>query len=82
MSSPAPCLNPSAGAVVPDRLGDPLLDEYLRFTAARVRPNTLIAQAFDLKVFVVPPESWRVWLCGVPDGGRGVLVVDGAHHAC
>jgi integrase/recombinase XerD len=32
------------------RLGDPLLDEYLRFVAARARPNTLAAQAFDLKV--------------------------------
>ncbi|HON76283.1 MAG TPA: tyrosine-type recombinase/integrase [Dermatophilaceae bacterium] len=32
-------------------MGEPLLDEYLRFTAARVRPNTLAAQAFDLKVF-------------------------------
>jgi site-specific recombinase XerD len=32
-------------------LGDALVDEYLRFTAARVRPNTLLAQQFDLKVF-------------------------------
>ncbi len=32
---------------------------------------------------VVPPESWRAWLCGFPVGsrvGRGVLVVDRAHH--
>lgn len=33
------------------RLGDPLVDEYLRFVAARARPNTLLAQTFDLKVF-------------------------------
>ncbi len=33
------------------RLGEPLLDEYLRFVAARCRPNTLLAQSFDLKVF-------------------------------
>ncbi|WP_048699887.1 hypothetical protein, partial [Nostocoides australiense] len=33
-----PCLVRSAGSV--PSLGDPLLDEYLRFTAARVRPNT------------------------------------------
>ena len=33
------------------RLGEPLLDEYLRFVAARARPNTLLAQSFDLKVF-------------------------------
>ena len=31
--------------------------------------------------FVVPPESWRACLCGFPVGGRGVLVVDRAHHA-
>jgi integrase/recombinase XerD len=33
------------------RLGEPLLDEYLRFVAARARPNTVLAQSFDLKVF-------------------------------
>ncbi|MDO5500889.1 MAG: tyrosine-type recombinase/integrase [Propionibacteriaceae bacterium] len=44
-----PCLIRSSGAV--PELGDPLLDEYLRFTAARVRPNTVLAQGFDLKVF-------------------------------
>lgn len=32
-------------------LGEPLLDEYLRFVAARCRPNTLLAQSFNLKVF-------------------------------
>ena len=32
-------------------MGDPLIDEYLRFTAARVRPNSLVAQSFDLKIF-------------------------------
>ncbi len=35
----------------PPRLGERLLDEYLRFVAARCRPNTLLAQMFDLKVF-------------------------------
>ena len=44
-----PCLVRSSGSV--PSLGDPVLDEYLRFTAARVRPNTLTAQSFDLKVF-------------------------------
>jgi site-specific recombinase XerD len=33
------------------QLGEPLLDEYLRFVAARARPNTVLAQLFDLKVF-------------------------------
>lgn len=48
-ASCTPCLMNPFG-VVPS-LGDPLVDEYLRFAAARVRPNTLVAQAFDLKVF-------------------------------
>ena len=33
------------------RLGVPLLDEYLQFVAGRSRPNTVVAVAFDLKVF-------------------------------
>ncbi len=33
------------------RLGVPLLDEYLDFVAGRCRPNTVLATAFDLKVF-------------------------------
>ncbi|MDC5698745.1 NERD domain-containing protein [Intrasporangium calvum] len=57
-----PCLVHVAGRV--PTLGEPLLDEYLRFTAARVRPNTLAAQAFDLKVFFgivgKPPEQVTV----------------------
>jgi site-specific recombinase XerD len=35
----------------PLRLGVPLLDEYLRFLAGRCRPNTVLAAAYDLKVF-------------------------------
>jgi site-specific recombinase XerD len=44
-----PCLQRPAGEA--PRLGEALLDEYLRFVAARCRPNTLLAQMFDLKVF-------------------------------
>jgi site-specific recombinase XerD len=33
------------------RLGVGLLDDYLEFVAARCRPNTVLAVAFDLKVF-------------------------------
>src|SRR4051794_39763859 len=33
------------------RLGEPLLDAYLEFVAARCRANTVLATAFDLKVF-------------------------------
>lgn len=33
------------------RLGHPLLDDYLRFVAARCRTNTVLASGFDLLVF-------------------------------
>lgn len=39
------------GEVGAVRLGDPLVDAYLDLVAARCRPNTVLAQAFDLKVF-------------------------------
>jgi site-specific recombinase XerD len=32
-------------------VGHPLLDAYLELVAARARPNTVLAQAYDLKVF-------------------------------
>ena len=48
-----PCLqrsrNASGDLVV--RLGVPLLDRYLEFLAVRSRPNTVLAVAYDLKVF-------------------------------
>lgn len=55
-----PCLIDQRGPV--PSLGEPLVDEYLRFTAARVRPNTLTAQAYDLKVFftVIPKPPAQV----------------------
>ncbi len=40
----------------------------------KAQPDVPWGEAFD----VVPPESWRAWLCGFPVGGRGVLVVDRA----
>ena len=40
---------PSGGQVV--RLGHELLDDYLTFLAGRARPNSVLAAAFDLKVF-------------------------------
>ena len=59
-----PCLVRSADPEdrVPVRLGDPLVDEYLEFVAARCRPNTVLATAYDLKVFfsVVGKEPSRV----------------------
>jgi integrase/recombinase XerD len=44
-------------------LGHPLLDDYLEFVAARSRRNTLLATAYDLKVFfsvvAKPPAEVR-----------------------
>jgi len=48
-----PCLlraaRPGGGELI--RLGHPLLDAYLDLVSARARQNTLLATAFDLKVF-------------------------------
>jgi len=56
------CLMSRSGGV--PSLGDPLVDEYLRFSAARVRANTLTAQSFGLKVFFTvvakPPQHVTV----------------------
>lgn len=53
MSLSDPCLirstSPSGEPVV--RLGVPLVDEYLQFLAGRCRPNTVLAAAYDLRVF-------------------------------
>src|SRR6476659_5856604 len=48
-----PCLVRSSGpdGEVRASLGDPLVDDFLRFVAARSRPNTVLATAYDLKVF-------------------------------
>jgi integrase/recombinase XerD len=39
------------------RLGLALADEYLEFLAGRCRPNTVLAVAYDLKVFFGRPAS-------------------------
>ncbi len=53
MPSVTPCLirshDPSGEPSI--RLGVRLLDEYLEFLSGRCRPNTVLAVAFDLKVF-------------------------------
>lgn len=49
-----PCLLPAADRVTgapPGSFGDPLLDAYLEFLVARVRPNSVLAAWYDLKVF-------------------------------
>jgi len=48
-----PCLSRRAlgDTGVEVRLGHELLDDYLRFVAARCRPNSVLAAGYDLKVF-------------------------------
>jgi integrase/recombinase XerD len=54
MSLSDPCLirsrGPSGEPVV--RVGVPLVDDYLEFLSGRCRPNTVLAAAYDLKVFL------------------------------
>ena len=53
MSVFMPCLSrrPLGDTGVEVRLGHDLLDDYLRFVAARCRPNSVLAAGYDLKVF-------------------------------
>jgi site-specific recombinase XerD len=76
----------AAGGVVV-RLGVPLLDEYLEFLAGRCRPNTVLAVAYDLKVFFTvvgkPPRRVRpvdvlAFMTAQRAGGEGRLQVAGA----
>jgi hypothetical protein len=77
--------NAGGGLVV--RLGVPLLDEYLEFLAGRCRPNTVLAVAYDLKVFFTlvakPPRRVRpvdvlAFMTAQRTGGDGRLQVAGA----
>ena len=48
------------------RLGVKVLDDYLDFVAGRCRPNTVLATAYDLRVFftvVGPPEEVTARTC-------------------
>ena len=74
--------NADGGVVV--RLGVPLLDEYLEFLAGRCRPNTVLAVAYDLKVFFTvvakPPRRVRpvdvlAFMTAQRTGGDGRLQV-------
>jgi site-specific recombinase XerD len=69
------------------RLGAGLLDEYLEFLAGRCRPNTVLAVAYDLKVFFTavgrPPRRVRpvdvlAFMTAQRTGGEGRLQVAGA----
>ncbi len=64
------------------RLGVLLLDEYLEFLAGRCRPNTVLAVAYDLKVFFTvagkPPRRVRpvdvlAFMTAQRAGGEGRL---------
>jgi site-specific recombinase XerD len=72
------------------RLGVPLLDEYLEFLAGRCRPNTVLAVAYDLKVFFTvvakPPRQVRpvdvlAFMTAQRTGGEGRLQAAGAGDA-
>lgn len=71
------------------RLGHELVDDFLEFVAARARPNTVLAYAYDLKVFFEivgkdPVEVTTVDVLGfitaqrAPRGGKNVVrIADG-----
>jgi integrase/recombinase XerD len=68
------------------RLGIRLLDEYLEFLAGRCRPNTVLAAAYDLKVFFtvvaksprrVRPADVMAFMTAQRMGGEGRLQVAG-----
>jgi len=68
-------------------VGHPLVDDYLEFLTARARPNTLLAVAFDLKVFfcVVDKTPVRVTSADVMAfirsqgcSGQKVVRIDGS----
>jgi integrase len=69
------------------RLGVPVLDEYLEFLAGRCRPNTVLAVAYDLKVFFtvvgkaprrVRPVDVLAFMTAQRAGADGRLQVAGA----
>ena len=54
-----PCLVHAPGPADRDtiRVGHPLLDAFLEFVGSRARWNTVLATAFDLKVFFSVVET-------------------------
>jgi integrase/recombinase XerD len=89
MSLSDPCLirarGPSGKPVV--RLGMPLVDDYLEFLDGRCRPNTVLAAAYDLRVFFTvvgkQPEAVRPAdvLAFVTAQRSGRSSIDGPLHA-
>jgi len=79
-----PCVVASDNGV---SVGHPLVDEYLVFCRSRCRPNTILARAFDLKVFftVVGKSPVRVTSADVmafirtqQSSGSNVVAIDGS----
>lgn len=75
------------GGEVDVTVGHPLVDEYLEFLRARARPNTILAVAFDLKVFfsVIDKTPTRVTSADVMSfiraqrgGGSKVVHINGS----
>lgn len=74
-----PCLLPAADRVTgapPGSFGDPLLDAYLEFLVARVRPNSVLAAWYDLKVFFGVVGKPVVAVTPADVFGRGELLAD------
>ncbi len=68
-------------------VGHPLVDEYLEFCRSRARPNTVLAQAFDLKVFFstvdktpvrVMPADVMAFIRSQRSSGSTVVRIDGS----
>lgn len=85
MNNWMPCL--ILGSAEQVTLGHPLLDEYLELVGARARRNTLLATAYDLKVFfrVVAKDPLEVKAADVLNfiraqrqGSSNVVAIDGA----
>ncbi|WP_109474871.1 tyrosine-type recombinase/integrase, partial [Ornithinimicrobium cavernae] len=86
MSVLLPCLIRSSGpgGEVVVRLGVPLVDDYLEFLSGRCRPNTVLAAAYDLRVFYsvvgkapdqVCPADVLGFITAQRTGGRGAGLV-------
>ncbi len=65
--TPQVSIRPMGHGTVEVRVGHDLLDDYLRFVAARCRPNSVLAAGYDLKVFftVVRKEPVQVTMTDV-----------------
>lgn len=80
-----PCVVASEGGSV--LVGHPLVDEYLEFCRSRARPNTVLAQAYDLKVFFtvadktpvkVTPADVMAFIRSQRASGSNVVAIDGS----